>query len=822
MTPEEAKAPQKAETREFQPLISARPKAAAREPARQATGTVADRVSRVATSPTLRITAKAKAMAAEGIDVIDLSLGEPDFPTPAHIKDAAKRAIDQNITKYTANDGLPELRRVIATRLREDYGVDYDTDEIIVSSGAKNCLYNLSVALLNKGEEVIIPAPYWVSYPAQVSLAKADPVIVPTKEENGFRMTPGEFRSALTFNTKAVLINNPSNPTGAAYTREQLEEIAEIAADEGVFIIADEIYDKLVYDGFRFTSIAALSPRVKQRTILINGVSKAYSMTGWRIGYAAGPREIIAAMSKVQSHNTSNASSVSQVAALEALRGPQVEVSRMVAEFQKRRNFMLHKVRSIPRVSCVEPQGAFYLFPNVSAYYEKEYEGMQIRNSYGMAYFLLKVARVAVVPGDAFGADDFIRFSYSASMEKIEQAMERIADAMSKLQVARKVARVRLNNTMTKVREYVETQPDLSLELRNALVAEVEAHMGHEGYYEWNANIGGMVIQLRTNSPHLNDFWMENWYPSQLEAEIEPHGILYGAKSIPGREPRAFYNSESRTGVLVNSAFYGQLRSLALGMVTDVGERLFDLHGVNGACLSIGGRGAILIGPPGTGRKGLFAALSRRDRVRIHSNDYFFLRYVGSEAFADISERKYYVKTKVVDANPDWVSLLDRSKCENVITRKEDCTHTTCERLDRCRLDRGATHCFSASKASRGLLDPYWIGGPEKYVKRTPVKYVFILRKDPLASTFMRAEPAEAIRFLEEGRVEGSPGPGPLLATYRNQPFFNPHLLARTAERMELQRRYFGRLFEAAECYLVNTATASRSEIEREILDVVR
>jgi len=311
------------------------------------------------------------------------------------------------------------------------------------------------------------------------------------------------------------------------------------------------------------------------------------------------------------------------------------------------------------------------------------------------------------VPGDAFGSDRFIRFSYSTSMDKIEQAMDRISEAMSKLQVAKKIAKVRLANTVTKVRSYVETEPDQSLELRNALVSEVEAHMGHDGYYEWNANIGGMVIQLRTNSPHLNDFWMENWYPSQLEADLEPHGILYGAKSIPGREPRAFYNSESRTGVLVNSAFYGQLRSLALGMVTDVGERLFDLHGINGACLDFGGIGVVLIGGPGTGRKGLFAALARHDGVRIHSNDYFFVRYVGGEAFADISERKFYVKTKVVEANPDWVSLMDRSKCENVVTKKEDCTYTSCERLERCRLDRGSTHCFSASGNSRAMLDPY-------------------------------------------------------------------------------------------------------------------
>jgi aspartate/methionine/tyrosine aminotransferase len=812
----------KTESEEYQPTISARPAPPVPpEPARQATGTVADRVSRVPTSPTLRINAKAKSMAAEGIDVIDLSVGEPDFATPEHIKDAARKAIDDNFTKYTANTGVPELRKAIAKRLRDDHDVSYEIEEIIVSPGAKSCLFNLCVSLINKGEEVIIPAPFWVSYPPQVLLAKGVPVIVPTREENGFRMTPDEFRAALSFNTKAVILNNPSNPTGAAYTREDLEEICEIAAEEGIFIIADEIYEKLVYDGFRFTSIASLGPRVKQRTILVNGVSKAYSMTGWRIGFAAGPRDVIAAMAKIQSHNTSNATSISQMAALEAFQGPQTDVTRMLAEFQKRRNYMLHRVRSIPGVSCIEPQGAFYLFPNVSAYYDKEYEGMQIRNSYGMAYFLLKVANVAVVPGDAFGADPFIRLSYSTSMEKIEKAMDRISDAMSKLQTARKIAQVRLNNTMTKVKGYVETEAEQSVELRNALVSEVEAHMGSDGYYEWNANIGGMVVQLRTNSPHLNDFWMENWYPSQLEADIEPHGILYGAKSIPGREPRAFYNSESRTGVLVNSAFYGQLRSLALGMVTDVGERLFDLHGVNGACLDVGGRGVVLIGGPGTGRKGLFAALGRHDRVRVHSNDYFFVRYVGGEAFADISERKFYVKTKIVDANPDLVVLLDKSKCENVVTRKEDCTHTSCERVDRCRLDRGSTHCFEASRASRAMLDPYWMGGPGKYKKRTSVKHVFLLRNDPLAPAMMKAEPTEALRVLEETRSDALTATGPMLSTHRDQPFSNPHLLVRSGERLELQKRYFGKMFQAAQCYLINPSTASRSEIEKRILDTI-
>ena len=313
---------------------------------------IATRLGRLELSPTLRISAKAKAMQAEGIDVIDFSLGEPDFPTPADTKSAGKAAIDDDFTRYTANDGIPELKEAIRARLREDHGVDYERNEIIVSCGAKHSLYNVLVAILNRDEEVIIPAPYWVSYPQQVLMVKGRPVIVPTREENGFRLTPEELKSNISFNTKAIIINNPSNPTGTAYSREQLLEICEIAASEGLLIIADEIYEKVIYDGFRLTSAASLGEEIKNRTVLINGVSKAYAMTGWRIGYAAGPREIISAMNIVQSHTTSNANSIAQKAAAAALSGPQSEIGRMVAEFQARRNLMLSKLRRIPQTSC--------------------------------------------------------------------------------------------------------------------------------------------------------------------------------------------------------------------------------------------------------------------------------------------------------------------------------------------------------------------------------------------------------------------------------------------------------------------------------------
>jgi aspartate/methionine/tyrosine aminotransferase len=281
---------------------------------------LSERIARVGASETLRITAKARELLRQGIDVVDLSVGEPDFPTPDNVKDAGKRAIDADVTKYTVNAGILALRQAISEKLKRDNNVEYGTEEIIVSSGAKNCLYNLWMAILNEGEEVIIPAPYWVSYPQQVLLAGGRPVIVNTREEDHFKLTAADLDSAISFNTRALVINNPSNPTGTAYTGEELEKLCTIAAKEGLVIVADEIYEKLVYDGFRFASIASLGKAIKEKTVLVNGVSKAYSMTGWRLGYAAGPKEIISAMGKVQSHNTSNASSVSQMAALKPSR----------------------------------------------------------------------------------------------------------------------------------------------------------------------------------------------------------------------------------------------------------------------------------------------------------------------------------------------------------------------------------------------------------------------------------------------------------------------------------------------------------------------
>jgi len=776
---------------------------------------LADRIQRIGLSPTLKISAKAKAMRAEGIDVVDLSVGEPDFPTPENIKNAAQRAIAENFTKYTANDGIPELKRAIIEKLRRENGLEYEPGEIIVSSGAKNCLYNLAVALFNKGDEAIIPAPYWVSYPAMVSLAKGVPVVVQTKEENGFRLTPEQLSASISPSTRAVILNNPSNPTGAGYSREELKELADVCVEEGLTIIADEIYEKLIYDGFNFVSVASLGKNIKERTVIINGVSKAYAMTGWRIGYAAGPKDMIAGMSKIQSHSTSNACSISQKASLEALTGPQTDVSMMVAEFQRRRNVMLNRLMAIPGISCMEPRGAFYLFPNFRNYFNKEYQGMEIRNSYGLAYFLLKHAKVAVVPGEAFGTEGYIRLSYATSMERIDEGLDRITEALAKLEPTRKAKVISLNNAVTLRKSFVETEPTVSADVRDGLVTEVETHLTHDNYFEWNVNISGVVVQLRTNLQHLNDFWVENWYPAQLEADLEPHGIIYAAGWIPGREPRAFYNSESRTAVLFKSAFYGQLRSLAIGMVADISERLSDLHCVRGFCLDLDGEGFMLIAPPGTGKSKHLADFLRMKEARLVSNDVVFVRYTGGQALADTPERKFYQRTDFVKHYPDVAPLFDRSKCENVVMKREECTNGSCQIQEDCRLDRGAPFCYEASDTSYAMLDPYWIGGPAKHAKRTSLRRIFLLSRDPVAPPIARLEPDEAIRILEEGRSETSTG------GMRNEPFFNPHLLVRTPERIELQKRFYKRLFTVASVYAINTTTQSPREIQARIRHII-
>ncbi|MGQ9810750.1 MAG: pyridoxal phosphate-dependent aminotransferase [bacterium] len=776
-----------------------------------------ERIGRIGTSETLRISAKVKDLASQGIDIIDLSVGEPDFPTPKYVKQAGKRAIDEDFTKYTPNQGIPELRKAIAEKLKRENNLEYNIDEIIVSTGAKNCLYNFFMAVLNEADEVIIPAPYWVSYPEQVLLAGGKPVIVETREEDDFKIKPKQLESVITFASKVLVINSPCNPTGTAYTREDLEALCSIAVKEGLIIVSDEIYEKIVYDSFRFTSAASLGKHIKERTVLINGVSKAYSMTGWRIGYAAGPRDIIAAMEKVQSHNTSNASSISQIAALEALKGPQIDVNTMVAEFQRRRNLVLQRLGLIPDVSCVVPKGAFYVFPNFSSYYDKEYEGMLIRNSFGLTYYLLKHANVAVVPGKAFGNDSCIRISYATSMESIEKAMERIIDAMSKLRTARKIRKIKLDNTVTQIKGTVGAETDINIRLRDSLIAEIEQRFGHDSYYQWNANIAGIVVQLRTNVRSLYEFWIENWYPEELESDIEPHALIYAVLGIPGREPRAFYNAETRTGIIINCDSYEQLRKWALGLVTDIIERQAETHAIHGALIDLAGKGIAIIAPPGVGRGSICYGMVQHNQAKIHSNDFFVVRYTTKEAIADITERKFYVRTRVARSYPYLIPLFDKSKLENVVTSKEDCTNESCEYMDDCILDKGETHCYWASKYSRAMLDPYWIGGPEKYVKRTRLSALFVLTKDSLSTQIQQIKPDSALKILEEGMSRSS---GILEAT-KSEPFYNPYILNPAPERVLLHRRYFEHLLKLVPCYLANTAGVKTPRLIEKMIGTV-
>ncbi len=384
-------------------------------------------------SPTLAINAKAKSMQAQGIHVISFGAGEPDFDTPQNIKQAAKKAIDDGFTKYTPVGGTDDLKDAIIKKFQRDSGLTYKRSEIMVSCGGKHSFYNLAQAIFDKGDEVVVPAPYWVSYPPMVALADATPVIVETKEKDEFKITPDELKKAVTPKTKALIINSPSNPTGSAYTKKELEKIAEMAISKNFFVISDEIYEKIVYDGFQFTSIASLSEEMKKKTIIVHGVAKTYAMTGWRIGYTAGSEEIISAMNNIQSQSTSNPTSIAQKASVEALIGPQNEVEKMVSAFAQRRDYIVDRLNKIPGVSCYKPVGAFYVFPNFSSYYGKAYQGKKIENSTMLADYFLDVAKVAVVPGVEFGADPFERLSYATSMEDIKEGLNRIEEALKKL-----------------------------------------------------------------------------------------------------------------------------------------------------------------------------------------------------------------------------------------------------------------------------------------------------------------------------------------------------------------------------------------------------
>jgi aspartate aminotransferase len=390
------------------------------------------RVECIGASPTLAIKAKADQMKKDGIDVIGLGAGEPDFDTPDNIKDAAIKAIKMGFTKYTAAGGTSELKKAICEKLFRENGLTYKESEVVVSCGAKHSLYNIALALFEEGDEIIIPAPYWVSYPEQIKLVGATPVILHTHESTDFMIQPDMLEKVITPRTKAIIINTPSNPTGAVYGRKILELIAEIALKHNLVLISDECYERILYDNHVHYSLAGFSPEIKARTLTVSAVSKTYSMTGWRIGYVAGPEWIIKAIHKIQSQTTSNPTSISQKAAVEALIGDQAMVGFMVSKFQKRRDYVVERLRALPGVSCMLPKGSFYCFPNVSDLF-----GPRFSDANTFTEYLLDHARVAVVSGKGFGSPTHIRLSYATSMEVLKEAMDRIEAAVENIRAER-------------------------------------------------------------------------------------------------------------------------------------------------------------------------------------------------------------------------------------------------------------------------------------------------------------------------------------------------------------------------------------------------
>ncbi len=394
---------------------------------------ISQRSQRISPSATLAINAKAKQMQADGVDVINFGAGEPDFDTPQHIKDAAIKSLESGFTKYTPTSGTPDLKKAICEKLKRENGLEYVPSQVIVSLGAKHSIYNAVLATVNPGEEVIIPAPYWVSYPEIVKMAEGKAVYPVADDSTNFTVPIDVLRAAVTPRTRMLILNSPSNPTGGVYDRKQMEQIAELAVEKGFYVLSDEIYEKVIYDGREHVSIASLGPEIKKLTITVNGFSKAFSMTGWRLGYAAAEKDIVDAMEAIQSHSASNLVSFTQPAAVAALHGPQDVVERMVAEFDGRRKYIVGRLNGIEGITCAMPGGAFYVFPNVSALYGRTYNGKPIAGSDDFAAYALDTVGVALVPGNDFGADNYVRLSYATSMECIEKGMDRLAEAVAKL-----------------------------------------------------------------------------------------------------------------------------------------------------------------------------------------------------------------------------------------------------------------------------------------------------------------------------------------------------------------------------------------------------
>jgi len=393
----------------------------------------ADRLNQIAPSPTLALDAKAKALKAAGADLVNFGIGEPDFDTPAHIREAAIKAIRDGFTRYTPADGLLELKEAVARKFKLDNGLDYAPDQVVISNGGKHTLYNVFLALFQPGDEVIVPVPAWVSYQPMIWLCGARPVPAPTKAENGYTLTAEELAGSITPRTRGLILNSPSNPTGLAYGPEQLEELADLVLKHDLWVVSDDIYEKIIFDGFKFHNLPMLRPELAEQTVIAHGLSKTYAMTGWRVGFLAGPKKVAQGVAKIQSQTTSNPCSISQKAGLAALDGPQDEVERMRASFARRRDLVMSLLAGIPGLPCPRPQGAFYVFPNVSAYLGKKHGGRTLADSEALADYLLEEAGAALIPGSAFGEAETLRLSYAVSEADIERGLGRVKEALLKL-----------------------------------------------------------------------------------------------------------------------------------------------------------------------------------------------------------------------------------------------------------------------------------------------------------------------------------------------------------------------------------------------------
>ncbi|MCS6925064.1 MAG: pyridoxal phosphate-dependent aminotransferase [Candidatus Binatia bacterium] len=394
---------------------------------------LAKRLQLIKPSPTLMVTVQVAALRRQGIEVIDFGAGEPDFDTPEHIKEAAIAALRQGQTKYTPVGGTAALKEAIIAKLQRDNGLTYSLQEVTANCGGKHTLFNAFHALFGEGDEVLIPAPYWVSYSDMAILAGGQPKLLPTSEETGFKITAAQLQAALGPQSKALILNSPANPTGAAYSEAELRQLADVIERSNVFVISDDVYEKFLYDSPRCPHLLALKPHLRDRVLVVNSVSKTYAMTGWRLGYAAGPRELITAIETLQSQSTSNPNSITQAAAVAALTGTQEPVERMAREFAKRRNYVVARLRAIPGISCTLPEGAFYVFPRVSAYFGTRWQEKTITSAMDLSLYLLQEAKVAVVAGEGFGSADHIRISYATSMQNLEQGLDQIEAALRRL-----------------------------------------------------------------------------------------------------------------------------------------------------------------------------------------------------------------------------------------------------------------------------------------------------------------------------------------------------------------------------------------------------